>query len=121
MTRHKVLVVEDDTLVRLCAAELLDEAGFEVLEARNAREALLTLEREHGIRVVFTDVDMPSGDNGLELARKVHRQWPDIRLVVTSGDSRFAAADLPDCGRFIAKAARPEVLLKVIEQAAQSR
>ena len=95
MTRHKVLVVEDDTLVRLCAAELLDEAGFEVLKARNAQEALMMLEREHGIRVVFTDVDMPSGDNGLELARKVHRQWPDIRLVVTSDHSRFEQAAQP--------------------------
>src|SRR5215213_4521042 len=111
MTRSKVLVVEDDTLVRLCPAELLEEAGFEVLEARNAQEALTTLERERGIRVVFTSVDMPAGDDGLELARKVHRQWPDIRLVITSGDALFAATDLPDCGRYIAKAARPEVLL----------
>ena len=47
----------------------------------------MMLEREHGIWVVFADVDMPSGDNGLELARKVHRQWPDIRLVVTSSHS----------------------------------
>jgi CheY-like chemotaxis protein len=119
MTRLKVLVVENDTLVRLCAAELLDGAGFEVLEAGNAQEALMTLERERGIRVVFTDVDMPPGDDGLQLARTVHRQWPGIRLVITSSDSLFAATDLPDCGRFIAKAARPEVLLKVIEQAAQ--
>jgi two-component system, response regulator PdtaR len=119
MTRLKVLVVVDDTLVHIRPAELLEEAGFEVLEARNAEEALTTLERERGIRVVFTSVDMPAGDDGLELARTVHRHWPDVRLVITSGDALFAATDLPDCGRYIARAARPEVLLKVIEQAAQ--
>jgi DNA-binding NtrC family response regulator len=121
MPRLKVLVVEDDALVRLCAAELLDEAGFEVLEARNAQEALRALEREREIRVVFTNIGVRPGEDGLELARDVHRQWPDIRLVITSDDSFFAAAELPDCGRFIAKAAGPEVLLKVIEQAAQPR
>jgi CheY-like chemotaxis protein len=119
MTRLKVLVVEDDSLVRLCTAELLDEAGFEVVEASNAEEALRTLEHEDGVRVLFTDVDIPPGDNGLELARKVHRQWPEIGLVITSGYSMFAHADLPDSGRFVAKAAPPEVVVKVIEQAAQ--
>jgi two-component system, response regulator PdtaR len=119
MTKLKVLIVEDDHLVRSFAAELLDEAGFEVVEARNAQEALMKLQHEDGFRVLFTDVDMPPGDNGVELARKVHQQWPHIGLVVTSGHSMFADSELPDSGRFIAKPARPDVLLKVIEQAAQ--
>src|SRR5215213_901306 len=55
---------------------------------------------------------------GVELARKDHRQWPDIGLVVTSGHSRFADSELPNSGWFIAKPARPEVLVKVIERAA---
>jgi DNA-binding NtrC family response regulator len=120
MTKLKVLLVEDDPLVRAFAAELLDEAGFEVVEARNAREALSKLQREDGIRVLFTDVDMPPGVNGVELARKVHERWPHIGLVVTSGHSMFADSELPDAGRFIAKPARPEVLVRVIEQAARA-
>ncbi len=58
------------------------------------------------------------GQNGVELARKVRQQWPNIGLVITSDHSLLGTTDLPDYGRFIAKAARPEVLLKVIEQAA---
>ena len=118
MSKLKVLLVEDDHLVRAFTAELLDDAGFAVVEARNAREALAVLQREDGFRVLFTDVDMPPGENGVELARKVHERWPDIGLVVTSGYTMFADSELPDSGRFVAKPARPEVLLKVIEQAA---
>jgi two-component system, response regulator PdtaR len=82
-----VLVVEEDSFVRRFTSELLKEAGFEVVEARNAHEALITLEREDGVRVLFTDVDMPPGDDGVALAREVHRRWPKMGLVVTSGHS----------------------------------
>ena len=121
MTKLKVLIVEDDHLVRLFAVELLEDACFEVVEARNAQEALMKLDHEDGVRVLFTDVDMPPGVNGVELARKVHQRWPEIGLVVTSDHSMFADSELPDSGQFVAKPARPEVLPKVIEQAALGR
>lgn len=119
MTKLKVLIVEDDHLVRSFATELLEDAGFEVVEARNAKEALLMLQHEDGVHVLFTDVDMPPGDNGVVLARKVHERWPDIGLVVTSGYSFFADSELPDSGRFVAKPAQPDMLVKVIKQAAR--
>jgi len=119
MTKPKVLVVENDGLVRQCTTELLDEAGFEVIEARNAQEALMKLQHEDGVRVLFANAEMPLARDGVELIRSVQKQWPEIGLVITSGHALLASTDLPDSGRFIANTARPEVLVKVIEQAAQ--
>ena len=119
MTKPKVLVVENDGLVRECTTELLDEAGFEVIEARDAQEALIRLQHEDGIRVLFTNAELPLARDGIELFRRVQKRWPEIGLVITSGHALLASTDLPDSGRFIANTARPEVLVKVIEQAAQ--
>ncbi|MGH6935913.1 MAG: response regulator [Methylocella sp.] len=68
-TRHVVLIVEDEPLVRVAGADLLAKAGFEVLEAGNADEALRILEAAPEVRVVFSDVEMPGSLDGLGLAR----------------------------------------------------
>jgi CheY-like chemotaxis protein len=76
--RPVVLVVEDEFLIRINAAEMMEEAGFEVVEASNADEAVATLEARLDIAVVFTDIQMPGTMDGLKLARAVrHRR--DLR------------------------------------------
>lgn len=79
-----VLVVEDDFLVRTCAADALSACGFNVLEAANAPDALLLLEATR-VDAVFTDINMPGEFDGLGLAHRVHQRWPDVVVVVTSG------------------------------------
>jgi len=69
--------------------------------------------------VLFSDVDMRPGPDGLELARVVHERRPDIGLVLTSGHARFQDADLPDDCRFILKPFRPDAVVRAVEQAAQ--
>jgi CheY-like chemotaxis protein len=59
--RQVVLIVEDEALVRMTAVDMIEEAGFEVLEAANADEAILLLEARRDITVVFTDIEMPGG------------------------------------------------------------
>jgi two-component system, response regulator PdtaR len=98
-----VLVVEDETLIRLWAADLLQENGYSVLEANNADTALKILESRPDVKLLFTDVQMPGSLNGMELAREVHSRWPHILLVITSGRERPTAAEIPDHGRFVAK------------------
>lgn len=98
-----VLVVEDLPLLRMAAVELVVEQGFIALEACNADEAVAVLERRPDIRVMFTDVDMPGSMDGLTLAACVRDRWPPIRIIVTSGHARPAAADLPAGSRFFAK------------------
>ncbi len=90
-------------MVRLCAVETIEEAGFEVIEAANADEAIRILESRRDIRVVFTDVHMPGSMDGLKLAHAVRDRWPPIKIIVTSGRERVAAQDLPAGGRFFAK------------------
>jgi DNA-binding NtrC family response regulator len=98
-----VLVVEDEPLVRMCIADHLQDQQFDVYEAGNAEEAMLTLAANADIQVVFTDVDMPGKLDGLELAEAVHDRWPPVRIIVTSGHRDVHLADLPDNSRFFGK------------------
>ncbi|MBI1684078.1 response regulator [Caulobacter hibisci] len=96
-----VLIVEDEPLVRELALAALEEVGAAVLQAANAQEAMEVLRGRSDVGVVFTDIDMPGPFDGLGLARLVHRQWPAIRLVITSGAG--LAEPLPVNGRYLQK------------------
>ena len=108
-----VLVVEDEPFVRMIAAEGLEDAGFEVIEAASADEALAILNTRNDVGVLFTDVNMPGSVDGVELARMVHQRWPDLRIIVTSGRDRPA---MPEDGRFVPKPYRPGQVAHVIEE-----
>src|SRR3712207_5427850 len=111
-----VLVVEDEPLIRMHAAILLEDEGFEVIEAATARAALAILEKRDGdAAALFTDVDMPGDMNGLELAGIVYSRWPHIALVVTSGVVRVTGS-LPGGGVFLEKAYRNEAPVRIIRQ-----
>lgn len=114
--RAVVLVVEDEPLVRMFAAEVLEDEGFEVLEAATARAALALLEKRPEVQALFTDIDMPGGMNGLELAQVVHERYPHIALVVTSGVFRVGASRLPDDGVFLPKPYAAAAPVRVIRE-----
>ena len=80
-----MLIVEDEFLLRMDAAEAIGAAGFEVIEAANADEAIEVLEARPDITVVFTDIQMPGSMDGLKLARAVRGRWPPIKIIATSG------------------------------------
>jgi CheY-like chemotaxis protein len=98
-----VLIVEDEPLVRLDAVQSIEDAGFDVIEAADADEAIRILETRSDIRVVFTDIHMPGSMDGLKLAHAVRNRWPPIKIIVTSGHGPVSAQDLPEGGRFFAK------------------
>jgi len=85
MTQRTILIVEDEPIIRMCAAELVEDAGFAVIEVGDAETAMARLEAEQPIAVVFTDINLPGGMNGLELAEEVERRWPEIRILIASG------------------------------------
>ena len=109
-----VLVVEDEGLVRLDAAESLREAGFAVLEATDAAEALEIFLGREDIDVLFTDINMPGEMDGLELARRVHDCRPGVRLVLTSGAIKPTPDEIPDDGAFISKPYSPETVTRAV-------
>jgi two-component system, response regulator PdtaR len=98
-----VLVVEDDLLLRLLAVETVEDAGLVAVEAANADEAIVILERRVDIALIFTDVDMPGTMDGLKLAHAVRRRWPPIKIIIVSGKTHLSDADLPSDTRFFSK------------------
>jgi len=101
--RPVVLIVEDEFLLRMDAVDMIAGAGFEVLEAANADQAIDILESRRDITVVFTDIQMPGSMDGLKLARAVRGRWPPIKIVATSGHLDVSETDLPEGGRFLPK------------------
>jgi CheY-like chemotaxis protein len=106
-----ILVVEDEFLLRLDAADMIEQAGFEVIQTGNADEAIAILEARSDIQAVFTDVQMPGSMDGLKLANFVRDRWPPIKILATSGFVRVGPDDLPAGSFFLAKPYRgPEVV-----------
>ena len=101
--RPVVLIVEDELLLRMDAADMIAGAGFEVVEAGNADQAIEILEARADVTVVFTDIQMPGSMDGLKLARAVRGRWPPIKIVATSGHLHVREQDLPEGGRFLPK------------------
>ena len=87
----RVLIVEDDTLVAELAAGMLDELGFETVVAHSAKEALDRLAGGEKPKVIFSDVVMPGGISGIELARKVRDRFPELPILLTTGYSEQIA------------------------------
>jgi CheY-like chemotaxis protein len=114
----RVLVVEDEdeTFIRMDVVDVLRAAGFEVLEAPGADEAIQMLERNSDVRLIFTDIDMPGSMNGLKLAAAVRDRWPPVRIVATSGHVKIRAGDLPADARFIPKPYQPVQIIDAIRE-----
>jgi len=112
-----VLLVDDEPVLRMVARQGLEDAGFEVIEADDAKAALEILDAGAAVTVLFTDVNMPGPLDGLDLAECVHERWPAIQLVITSG--RGLTTPLPDDGRFMAKPYSIDQLIRAVDEAAK--
>jgi DNA-binding NtrC family response regulator len=116
--RMVVLAVEDEPLVRMFVADFMDEAGFKVIEAVSADEAMTLLQARPDVQAVVTDIEMPGSMNGLGLAKVIQERWPGIGVVVTSGRERPGPDDLSEKVAFLAKPYLPDTVINVIRQMA---
>jgi CheY-like chemotaxis protein len=112
----RVLVVEDETFIRMDVVDMLRAAGFDILEAANADEAIRLLECNSDVRLIFTDIDMPGSMNGLKLSAAVRDRWPPVRIIATSGHFKIQAGDLPLDARFIPKPYQPREIISAIHE-----
>ena len=112
----RVLVVEDEALTRMSAVAMLQDAGYDVVEADNGTAAMLALERIVGIRAILTDIDMPAGLDGITLAACVDFRWPNIAVIMTSGKVKPVPGDIPNRARFLPKPYTPEDVLAALAE-----
>jgi DNA-binding NtrC family response regulator len=111
---REVLVVEDEPLIRMVAADALADCGIMAWEAADAGEALHVLSEHPAIGLVFTDVNMPGQMSGLDLAHEVNARRPDVELIVTSGAVTLADEELPDSGTFLPKPYPTDRLVRIV-------
>ena len=98
-----VLVVEDEMVLRMRAVDIVEDAGFTAVEAVNADEALAILEARSDIALLISDIQMPGSMDGLKLAHAVHERWPNIKIILVSGQVKVSDVDKPVDSRFIGK------------------
>jgi CheY-like chemotaxis protein len=99
-----VLVVEDDIMLRMRAVDIVEDAGYTPVEAVDADEAFGILQsRSSDIALLFTDIQMPGSMDGLELAHAVYERWPQLKIILVSGQLKLSSADIPRDSRFFGK------------------
>jgi len=98
-----VLVVEDQVLLRLYVSDMIEQAGYTVISAEDADEALSMISLNPQIQIVFSDFEMPSAMTGLELGHHLSRTRPDMGFVLTSGRQMPGSTLLPPRSLFVAK------------------
>lgn len=116
-----ILVVEDEALIRFSIADALEDAGYAVLEASSVLEAVGKLGQHEEIDLVLTDVDMPGGLNGIDLAKMVAECAPRIGIVVSSARRPADLVDLPAQAHRLAKPCSAGALLTLVGTVLKSR
>ena len=113
-----ILVLEDDPLQRMTLADMLYEAGFWTLEAEDADQALHMLESRDDIRIVFLDIVMRHGIDGLALAKLIRRRWPHMQIVIASGKMYAPEEALPEDAVFFHKPYHAREVVSVLHRMA---
>lgn len=109
-----ILVVEDDGLIRMDLVDTLSDAGFRVLEAGNADQALVVLEK-NDVSALLTDIDMPGTMSGIGLANLTAARWPLLKIIVISGRYSPTQGSLPDGAKFLSKPIADASLWRAME------
>jgi two-component sensor histidine kinase/CheY-like chemotaxis protein len=110
-----VLVVEDEMVLRMRAVDIVEDAGFNAVEAVNADEALSILESRSDISLLFSDIQMPGTMDGLKLAHAVYERWPSIKIILVSGKVKLSDAERPANSRFFGKPLEMKQMAAVLQ------
>lgn len=84
---ERILMVEDQPEIAQLGRAILEDLGYDVVQSASASKALELLDTDHDFRLIFTDIVMPGGINGVELAKQVRKRWPAMPILLTTGYS----------------------------------
>lgn len=98
-----ILTVEDEALVSEYLGAVLEDAGYPVVAAANADEAIAILESRNDIRIIITDINMPGSMDGLKLAAAVRGRWPPINIIIVTGKDTPTQNDVPKGSQLVPK------------------
>jgi DNA-binding NtrC family response regulator len=96
VSQYTVLLVEDDPLLRMISHDCLSAAGYHVIEAANASEALAILEARCDVSCVVSDIVMPGDMNGISLSWEMRSRWPRIPMILSSGKALPSPSAVPE-------------------------
>jgi DNA-binding NtrC family response regulator len=113
MYKRTVLIVEDELLIRMLLADTLADKGYEVIEAGNVLEAIAVLGHRK-VDAVITDIDMPGGLGGLDLARMISSSYRSLPIIITSGGHRFLPEELSSDAVFVPKPYAMDAIAAVV-------
>ncbi len=118
--QQRLLLVEDDDEVRLVAEDMLVRLGYRVKSVSSAEQAQQLLHQQADVELVFTDINLGAGMNGVQLAQQIRQHWPDLPVLFSSGLSRSQLSEhygLESTARLLPKPYRLEALADALQHA----
>lgn len=112
--KRVILVIEDEPVLRIQISDLLEDDGFEVVEATSVENAIHILETRLDIRIVYMDLDMPKGVDGVKFAAAIRDRWPPIEIILTASRVDGTRIQLPVRARFFAKPINPARVIETV-------
>lgn len=117
MAQPSILVLEDDEIIRALMVDVLEDSGAVVTSFASADEGMIYLERgDDPVDLIVSDIQMPGLLNGYDLSRVVAHRWPEVQVVLTSGNTKIAA-ELGSSVRFLPKPWSTDHLLECVQTA----
>ncbi|WPN97384.1 response regulator [Pseudomonas sp. MUP55] len=117
MAQPSILVLEDDEIIRALMVDVLEDFGAVVTSFPSADEGMIYLERgDEPVHLIVSDVQMPGLLNGYDLSRVVAHRWPEVQVVLTSGNTTIAS-QLGGSVRFLPKPWSTDHLIECVQTA----
>ena len=110
-----ILLVEDEVLLRLCTADSLRDAGYNVVEAASGEEAIAICRSDLSVDVLFTDINLLGSDNGWDVADYFRAHRPEVPVLYTSG-ARIDRARCVHESEFVAKPYQPDNIVNACQR-----
>ncbi len=113
--RRRVLLAEDEAMIRMLIVDSLEEAGFEVMEASDGDEAVRLLGEPDSVSLVVTDIQMPGGRDGNAVAEAARARHPDIPVVYMTGNPSSLRVQLGNRDVLVRKPFAPSEVLAAVK------